>query len=148
MPEHPPVALPADPGPRVVADQQNLNQFDRLRGGIVTAPELGGWGSSPAVRGRWRAKGAGGGAGGGPFNRNECRCRSLILQDVTGANPQDHHPSLRKPCLAALIVVQLSSGIVYEPIRRDRQRSRPLRLPSLATSPAQQGRSNLARRMG
>ena len=73
-------------------------------------------GSSPAVRGRWRAKGAGGGAGGSSFDSNENRFQSLVLQDVGGANPQDRDVSLRKPCLTKLIVVLLSGGVVDEPV--------------------------------
>jgi hypothetical protein len=78
------------------------------------------WGSPPAARGRWQAKLAGGGAGGGSFDINENRFQALIPQDVTGANAQDRHPSLREPCLTILAVAGPSSGVVCEPIHLDR----------------------------
>jgi hypothetical protein len=91
---------------------------------MMAFPELGAWGSSPAARGRWRAKRVGGGAGGGSLDPNENRFQSLILQDVTGANTQDRHPLLRKPCLTVLIVAQLSNGVVCKPVHLDRQTRR------------------------
>jgi hypothetical protein len=88
---------------------------------MTAFPELAAWGSSSAARGRWRAKRAGGGAGGSAFDENENRFQSLILQDVTGANPQDRHLSSRKPCLSTLIVMPLGRGVVCEPIHLNRQ---------------------------
>jgi hypothetical protein len=91
---------------------------------MMAFPKLVGWGSSPAARGRWRAKLAGGGAGGGSFDVKENPFESLIAQDVADADAQDHYPSLRKPCLTTLIVAHPSSGVVREPIHLNRQTGR------------------------
>jgi hypothetical protein len=71
-----------------------------------------------------RASSAGGARGSRSFDAQQNPFQSLVPQHVAGANAQDPHPSLRKPCLATLIVAHLCGAIVCEPVHLDRQPGR------------------------
>jgi hypothetical protein len=46
------------------------------------------------------------------FDAKQDPLQRFVSQHVAGANTHHPHPSFRKPCLAALIVVNLRDGVV------------------------------------
>jgi hypothetical protein len=57
----------------------------------------------------------------------------FIAQHIGGANAQDPHPLLRKPCITSLIVPDLCAAIVRHPIHLNRKPCRGTEIENVRT---------------